>query len=41
MYCTDRIEDILLDRAYAEERVFNLYGGKGVGKTHLTAQLLE
>ena len=41
MYCTDRIEDILLDRAYAEEQIFNLYGGKGVGKTHLTAQLLE
>ena len=41
MYCTDCIEDILSDRTYAKARVFNLYGIKGVGKTHIVAQLME
>ena len=41
MYCTNRLEDVLSDPAFAETQIFNLYGTKGVGKTHLIAQLME
>lgn len=41
MYCTDQMEDLLRDSRYAGTRIFNLYGGKGVGKTHLAAELME
>lgn len=41
MYCMDRMEDLLRDSRYAGARVFNLHGGKGVGKTHIAAELME
>lgn len=41
MYCTDQIDDLLRDNRYSDTRVFNLYGGKGVGKTHMAAELME
>lgn len=41
MYCTDCLDDILCDPANAKTRVFNLYGVKGVGKTHMLVQLME
>lgn len=41
MYCTDHLIDIISDDIYARTRIFNLVGAKGVGKSHMVAELME
>lgn len=41
MYCTDRLSEILSDDIYAETQICNLYGTKGVGKSHMVAELMK
>ena len=41
MYCTDHLVDVISDDIYAQTRIFNLVGEKGVGKSHMVAELME